>query len=199
MKVPVYFDNHATTPVDPRVVDAMLPFFTERFGNSASKHAFGWEADSAVYEARKNVGSLIGAARQGDHLHQRRHGVGQPGHQGSGGTPPGPGRPHHHLRGGAQGRARLLQVPGGPGLSRDLPARGRPRHRGHGPAARRHRRQDAAHLHHAGQQRGGDHPAAGRDRAHCRGAAASCFTPTPPRRWARCPSTWPGGESTCSP
>ena len=62
MKLPIYFDNHATTPVDPRVVDAMLPFFTERFGNSASKHAFGWEADSAVHEARKNVGSLIGAA-----------------------------------------------------------------------------------------------------------------------------------------
>ena len=62
MKLPVYFDNHATTPVDPRVVDAMLPFFTERFGNSASKHAFGWEAEAAVYEARKHIGSLIGAA-----------------------------------------------------------------------------------------------------------------------------------------
>ena len=62
MKLPVYFDNHATTPVDPRVVDAMLPFFTERFGNSASKHAFGWEAEAAVHEARKHIGSLIGAA-----------------------------------------------------------------------------------------------------------------------------------------
>ncbi|MCY4489356.1 MAG: IscS subfamily cysteine desulfurase [Deltaproteobacteria bacterium] len=62
MKLPVYFDNHATTPVDPRVVETMLPFFTECFGNSASKHAFGWEADAAVYEARKNVAALIGAA-----------------------------------------------------------------------------------------------------------------------------------------
>ena len=62
MKLPVYFDNHATTPVDPRVVDAMLPFFTERFGNSASKHAFGWEAEAAVHAARKHIGSLIGAA-----------------------------------------------------------------------------------------------------------------------------------------
>ena len=62
MKLPVYFDNHATTPVDPRVVDAMLPFFTEQFGNSASKHAFGWEAEAAVHQARKNIGSLIGAA-----------------------------------------------------------------------------------------------------------------------------------------
>ena len=75
MKLPVYFDNHATTPVDPRVVDAMLPFFTERFGNSASKHAFGWEAEAAVHEARKHIGSLIGAP-EGDHLHQRRDGVG---------------------------------------------------------------------------------------------------------------------------
>lgn len=62
MKLPVYFDNHATTPVDQRVVDAMLPFFTEQFGNSASKHAFGWEAEAAVYEARKHIGRLIGAA-----------------------------------------------------------------------------------------------------------------------------------------
>ncbi len=62
MKLPIYFDNHATTPVDPRVVDAMLPFFTEQFGNSASKHAFGWEAEAAVHQARKNVGRLIGAA-----------------------------------------------------------------------------------------------------------------------------------------
>ena len=62
MKLPVYFDNHATTPVDPRVVDTMLPFFTEQFGNSASKHAFGWEAEAAVHQARKNIGSLIGAA-----------------------------------------------------------------------------------------------------------------------------------------
>ena len=62
MKLPIYFDNHATTPVDPRVVDAMLPFFTEQFGNSASKHAFGWEAEVAVHEARKNVAGLVGAA-----------------------------------------------------------------------------------------------------------------------------------------
>ena len=61
-KAPVYMDGHATTPVDPRVVEAMLPYFTERFGNASSRtHAFGWQADAAVVLARKQVASLIGA------------------------------------------------------------------------------------------------------------------------------------------
>jgi cysteine desulfurase len=59
----IYLDYHATTPVDERVLDAMLPYFRERFGNAASRsHDFGWKADSAVGVARAQVASLIGAA-----------------------------------------------------------------------------------------------------------------------------------------
>jgi cysteine desulfurase len=62
MKLPIYMDHHATTPADPRVIESMMPYFTEHFGNAAShQHSFGWEADAAVEQARKSVARAVSA------------------------------------------------------------------------------------------------------------------------------------------
>ncbi|MEY4724889.1 MAG: cysteine desulfurase, partial [Pseudomonadota bacterium] len=61
MNTPIYLDYSATTPVDPRVVDAMLPFLRQDFGNPASRsHAYGWKAEEAVENARRQVADLVG-------------------------------------------------------------------------------------------------------------------------------------------
>src|SRR4030095_790278 len=65
LKLPVYLDHNATTPCDPRVLEAMLPYFIVNFGNAASRnHAYGWQAEEAVAYGREQVSKLVGAESQ---------------------------------------------------------------------------------------------------------------------------------------
>ncbi len=87
MQLPIYLDYSATTPVDPRVVDAMVPWLRNHFGNPASRsHAFGWEAEKAVENARGQVAALVELRSARADLDVRRDGVDQPRDQGRGRT-----------------------------------------------------------------------------------------------------------------
>ena len=190
VKLPIYMDNHATTPMDPRVLEAMLPYFTEKFGNAASRnHPFGWDSRGGGRERREQVAKLIGAtakeiiftsgATESDNLAIK--GVAEMYRE----------KGNHIITAVTEHKAvldtckrlekdgyRVTYLPVQKDGLVDLEE-----------SEARHGRQDDPRHHHGGQQRNRRAAALARNRQDLSTSAACSSTPTPCRPSARFPST----------